>query len=590
MRITPIVDKLERDRPLFHDDIDHCLTSWNTNLHLLRFVEGWLKPRMRTLETGSGYSTVVFIAKGCFHTCITPSELEIDRIVTYCRENNISIDQSRFINKNSTDCLPFIQHEEIDLMFIDGAHRFPYPIIDWFYGSRLIKDGGLVIVDDTDIVSCFILRKFLESDTYWEQVLNENTYAVFKKMGECNYPNDWVGQIFSRNKIETEKDFIKIFFSQYDLDRENSIYNQFTQTGKSQFLEENSVTSNQDLTGCSRVDINTQLVSNGTNQKDIVQMSVIICTYNRAALLDLTLKSLISQTLDNRNFEVIIVDDGSSDDTRLIVDSYVEKLPIKYFYQKNSGLASARNHGIYASQGEIILFLDDDDFATHTLLEKHIETHRVYPQENYAVLNYTTWAPNLIVTPLMHYITEVGCFLFSYPFIKNGEILDYTYFWGGRSSCKRSFLINHGVFNPVFHFGCEDIELGYRLSKHGLKVVYNADAISYMARPVTFDEFCQRLMKQGRSNYIFSRLHDETEVVKWAEISEAEIMWGKIEPFYEAKIRSARELDKIANFKLQHHLDIDDSTKRLLFKSYFWAFKASKYKGIILAKEELKNH
>ena len=52
-------------------------------------------------------------------------------------------------------------------------------------------------------------------------------------------------------------------------------------------------------------------------------------------------------------------------------------------------------------------------------------------------------------------------YLFMYPPLKDGELLDNTYFWGGRSSCKKNFLVEHGNFNPVFKFGCEDIELGY---------------------------------------------------------------------------------------------------------------------------------
>jgi len=233
-------------------------------------------------------------------------------------------------------------------------------------------------------------------------------------------------------------------------------------------------------------------------------LSVIICTYNRANLLKSVLQGLTKQTLEKSKFEVIIIDDGSSDNTKEIVDLFHKNLPIRYFYQKHAGLASAKNHGIFTAQGKILLFLDDDDIPSPTLLEEHLKTHQKYPQEYYAVLNYTTWAPSLRVTPLMYYVTEVGCFLFSYPYIKHGEILDYTYFWGGRSSCKRSFLLEHGVFNPIFRFGCEDIELGYRLSKHGLKVVYNAHAVSYMIRPITFIEFCQRLVRQGYSQYIFS--------------------------------------------------------------------------------------
>ncbi len=317
-----------------------------------------------------------------------------------------------------------------------------------------------------------------------------------------------------------------------------------------------------------------------------LSLSVIICTYNRAELLKQVLESLTSQTLSKDHFEIIIIDDGSSDNTRTITESFKHILPIKYFYQNNAGLASAKNHGIFAAQGKILLFLDDDDIATPTLLEEHLGTHRKYPDDYYAVLNYTKWAPHLTITPLMEFVTDIGWFLFSYPAIKHGDILDYTYFWGGRSSCKRTFLIEYGVFNPVFRFGCEDIELGYRLSQHGLKVVYNSRAVSMMVRPVTFDDFCQRLIKQGRSQFVFSTLHNDIEVHRWAEVIGTEEKWNNIETVYKAKIRSAKELDKISNMKLKYNFELDDLPRRLLHRAYWWVFKACKIKGIIEAKKE----
>lgn len=314
-------------------------------------------------------------------------------------------------------------------------------------------------------------------------------------------------------------------------------------------------------------------------------LSVIICTYNRAAFLKQVLESLRSQTLPQSDFEIILIDDGSSDNTRETAEPFRSCLPLKYFYQRNAGLASAKNHGIFAAQGRVVLFLDDDDITMPSLLEEHMKTHRTYPQDNYAVLHYTAWGPDLIVTPLMHFITEVGCFLFSYPHFKHGDILDFTYFWGGRSSCKKAFLLEHGVFNPVFRFGCEDIELGYRLSRHDLRVVYNSRGISKMIRAVGFDDFCRRLIKQGRSQYVFSTLHNDPVVHGWAEVNEAEENWDKIMPVYDAKIRAAGQLDRLAQLKLEHGLGLDAVTKRLLYRSCWWAFKACKIKGIMEAKE-----
>jgi cellulose synthase/poly-beta-1,6-N-acetylglucosamine synthase-like glycosyltransferase len=193
----------------------------------------------------------------------------------------------------------------------------------------------------------------------------------------------------------------------------------------------------------------------------------------------------------------------------------------------------------------------------------------------------------MVITPLMHFITEIGCFLFSYPYIKHGDILDYTYFWGGRSSCKRTFLIEHGVFNQVFRFGCEDIELGFRLSQHNLRVVYNSHAISYMIRPINFDDFCKRLIKQGRSQFVFSQLHNDPYVLKWTEVIDADKTWETIKDLFFLKLKSARDLDKIANMKMKYNLNIDEETLKILHNLYWWVFKACKIKGIIEAKEKM---
>lgn len=87
--------------------------------------------------------------------------------------------------------------------------------------------------------------------------------------------------------------------------------------------------------------------------------SVIICTYNRDNLLSRALDSLVHQTFTN--FETIIVDDGSTDRTFSVVKEFREKLNLRYIYQQNKGLPTARNTGGYSAEGEFITFLDSDD-------------------------------------------------------------------------------------------------------------------------------------------------------------------------------------------------------------------------------------
>ena len=97
-------------------------------------------------------------------------------------------------------------------------------------------------------------------------------------------------------------------------------------------------------------------------------VSVIIPAYNSASYIEEALNSIFDQTF--KDFEVIVVDDGSTDTTKRILEKYGER--IRYYYQKNGGPASARNHGIREAHGQYIAFLDADDLWLPTKLEKQL--------------------------------------------------------------------------------------------------------------------------------------------------------------------------------------------------------------------------
>lgn len=98
-------------------------------------------------------------------------------------------------------------------------------------------------------------------------------------------------------------------------------------------------------------------------------ISVIVPTYNRASTIKKSLDSVLNQTF--RDLELIVIDDGSTDNTKDIIDSYTDTR-IKYVYQKNAGACVARNLGINCANGELIAFQDSDDFWHPKKLEKQI--------------------------------------------------------------------------------------------------------------------------------------------------------------------------------------------------------------------------
>ncbi len=316
------------------------------------------------------------------------------------------------------------------------------------------------------------------------------------------------------------------------------------------------------------------------------RISAILPTWNRAEYLKKALKGLTAQTLEPDEFEVIVVDDGSTDASHEVADLFSNSLDLIYVYQDNAGIAAAKNRGIEEARSPLLLFVDDDDVAGPTLLEEHLWSHERYPDPAMAVLGRTELSSQVAWHPVMHFVTEVGFYLFCYPIIPPDELLDYTYFWGGRSSCKTALLQEYGCFNPLFRFGCEDIELGYRLSKFGFRVVYNPRAVSTMLRALSFDDFCRRVERQGESNWVFSVIHPVEEIRIWGDIPGARERWVELETDFDAILTKARHLDRIAALRTEEGLELDDFLLTELHKAYWQSFNGCRLRGVIRAASE----
>lgn len=154
----------------------------------------------RTLETGCGASTVVFAAAGARHTAISPSSGEHERIRAYCSETGIDDSELSFIESSSDRVLPSLAPDDpLDVAFIDGAHSFPFPVIDWHYVTRRLRTGGILIMDDVNIPAVAVAYTAMRTDRGAWRLLStaDDRAAAFEKLRECPEGDNWKAQSFN---------------------------------------------------------------------------------------------------------------------------------------------------------------------------------------------------------------------------------------------------------------------------------------------------------------------------------------------------------------------------------------------------------
>lgn len=250
-----------------------------------------------------------------------------------------------------------------------------------------------------------------------------------------------------------------------------------------------------------------------------MQASFIIPTYNRSGKLQDCIKALFGQNFVKSEFEIVVVDDGGTDDTKDIVKklSFEGECKVRYFKQKNQGQGVARNLGIREANGKILIFIGDDIICTPDFLREHMRFHNKYRGENEALLGLLLWHPSVKITPLMNFLTNGSAVLgrfgghqFAYEKLVGKEMADYNFFYTSNISLKRSLLLKH-CFDPVFSkYGWEDIELGYRLTKEeNLKLHYNPNAVAYHLHEISEHDFRNRMFMIGKSAKIIHQRYPE---------------------------------------------------------------------------------
>jgi glycosyltransferase involved in cell wall biosynthesis len=243
------------------------------------------------------------------------------------------------------------------------------------------------------------------------------------------------------------------------------------------------------------------------------KLSVVIATFNRAEILRITLEHLRNQNIEPANFEVIVVDDGSQDHTRQVVDETARStgLRLEYLHHPNAGPGYSQNRGLEAAAAPFVLLLADDIFLSPEALQWHLAVHEEKPEQNVVVLGRVVQSPLLVQSVFLRKWDP-----FRFRRFDGQTQLPYYRFWACNISIGRDFVLKAGGFRehrgrggPQAH---EDPELGYRLHKLGMQLFYCTEALGYHHHLVSWESACKRKYEAGLNFAEFQSYVPEPEI------------------------------------------------------------------------------
>lgn len=204
-------------------------------------------------------------------------------------------------------------------------------------------------------------------------------------------------------------------------------------------------------------------------------VSVVISTYNRASALSATLDALGTQDIPPHDYEVLVIDDGSSDSTAAVLEALSVPYDLRVFrLSSNQGVSAGRNVGLRNASGRFIIMISDDLIVPRDFIRTHVETLERFPK--CWVVGGFTQLDSLTATPFGRYLDRLeqefqrlrldvqlddGIFKMRMPTARN-------------LSLRQSDLEEVGLFDEQFRVTCEDQDLACRASEHGISYVYTA--------------------------------------------------------------------------------------------------------------------
>lgn len=191
-----VIRRLMEDKPSFHLQGG---ARWDALPATLRWIQENVAIGDSTIETGVGASTVVFASRGARHVAVSPDATEHERVREYCERTGIDHSTVTFVAGLSDDVLPATLGRErtLDAAFIDGAHSFPFPEVDWYYITRSLKVGGKILLDDVPIPAVTPVFRHMRLEPNWRlDGIFDDRAAAFTMLAPPA-PESWPNQPFN---------------------------------------------------------------------------------------------------------------------------------------------------------------------------------------------------------------------------------------------------------------------------------------------------------------------------------------------------------------------------------------------------------
>ncbi|QLE56126.1 glycosyltransferase family 2 protein [Nostoc sp. TCL26-01] len=259
---------------------------------------------------------------------------------------------------------------------------------------------------------------------------------------------------------------------------------------------------------------------------ETVFISVVIPTYNRQAILEKCLRALEGQKLSATSaingYEIVLVDDGSTDGTLEWLAAYKEDFPhVKCFEQDHAGPAAARNLGVEQASGDIIIFIDSDLVVLENFLQAHADA-LVLGKEKLGSDRFFTYG------------AVINTCNFAHPTAEPYKITDFSaaFFATGNVAIPKHWLEQAGLFDTGFQlYGWEDLELGVRLKNLGLQLIKCPAAVGYHWHPPfnleQVPSLIEKEIQRGRMGVLFYQKHPTWEVRMMIQMTWLHrLLWG----------------------------------------------------------------